>query len=305
MATNASAIAGALSAIELQKDVIIVPRPFTIVLIVSTMEDAVTTIAAPRVIRPVAIAVIPTPANAQPAPNINIAAPSAIITGITGSRTTAAPANNARVTVIAKIPLAIPNRLISLNPSSTEAKSFIAMPTITSAPPRAIKSVPNLPANAAKPDIAPNIPTILSRPFPIPSQLIPLRSSITDANIFIATAITTIDAPILIMLVGINLVANDIAAKAPAIPAKPLPISSQLNPDRSFIAEANIFMAPAIAIRAIPVDIRFCCVLAEKSPFLDKLNAFPELPITLLNNDKTPSNAVIVLTPFPIPSQFI
>ena len=269
------------------------------------MEDAVITIVAPRAVSPVAIAVIPTPANAQPAPNINIAPPSAIITGITDERTTAAPANNARGTIIAKIPLAIPVQLISLNPLSTEAKSFIEMPTIISAPPRTIRSSANLLANAAKPAIAPNMTTILSRPFPIPSQLIPLRSSITEANIFIATDITTIDAPILIMLVGINLVASDMAAKAPAIPTKPLSISSQLNPDRSFIAEANIFMAPAIAIRAIPVDIRFCFVLAEKSPFLDKLNAFPELPITLLNNAKTPSNAVIVLTPFPIPSQFI
>ena len=83
------------------------PRPFTIVLIVSTIDDAVTTIAAPRVISPAAIAVIPTPANVQPAPNINIAALSLSIAGIIGLSTRAATPNIAIAPAKATNPLTI------------------------------------------------------------------------------------------------------------------------------------------------------------------------------------------------------
>ena len=103
---------------------------------------------------------------------------------------------------------------------------------------------------------------------------------------------------------GINFTVKATANKDPAIPVRPFSIPSQFILLRSSIAEANIFMAPAIAIRAIPVDIRFCFVLAEKSPFLDKLNTFWLDPISLVNPTITAIKAAIAATPLPIPSQF-
>ena len=102
---------------------------------------------------------------------------------------------------------------------------------------------------------------------------------------------------------GINFTVKATTNKDPAIPVRPFSIPSQLILLRSSIAEANIFIAPAMAIRAIPVDIRFCCVLAEKSPFLDKLNTFWLDPISLVNPTITAIKAAIAATPLPIPSQ--
>ena len=114
--------------------------------------------------------------------------------------------------------------------------------------------------NAAAPDTAPfirrnaitssnNAPPMTASPLPISTQLMPPKLDITPDNTFIAALTAKKPTPIDSMFLGIRFMANVIAAKAPAITVRPLPISSHCIWANSFTTGINICnAAPRIVI---------------------------------------------------------
>ena len=75
------------------------------------------------------------------------------------------------------------------------------------------------------------------------------------ATILSAAPTTTRPAPTLTMFLGIRFTAIATSARAPPIAIRPFAISEPLILPKSDIADANIFIAAAISIKARPVEI--------------------------------------------------
>ena len=131
-------------------------------------------------------------------------------------------------------------------------------------------------------------PPKVTRPFPISSQLILLILDNTDAKIARAAATAIKPTPLLMTFLGIRLSAIVIAANAPAIAIRPFAMPSHDIFAISFAEETNIFIAAAMAIRAIPVDIT-CFALPE----------------SLVNARTAAKSPATEARPFPISSQLI
>ena len=291
----ASPIAGALSAMTPQNATIPSPilvringirdaTPPTIIASPEAIATAPPVIAAANAVIPTDSANTPAPAASIPTPNNAIEPDNPIIAGTRGLSIRPATPITANAPAMETRPFAIESQLIPPRIFITGVRSARA-PAATS--------------NAAEPPIVPVIafspmaniaidPPTAARPLPISDHFIPPVFSRTSDMITNAVETAIKPTPIPTIFLGMILVEIATAASAPAIAARPLPISSQLIWDRSFTADANIFIDPPIAIIPIPSDA---------------------MPLTLLvsfeNTASSVSNPPIPASPLPSSSQLI
>ena len=261
-----------------------------------TVKDATTAVApavpaAASAVKPTAIADKPVPAAKSPAPNPKTATPIRAIAplkprivGTNGVRTAPAtpitvkaPARDTRPLTIA-VQLIAPRILSTgvITRSAADATSIAAEPA-------------KVPLIAFKPTAKIAIaPPSVTRPFAISSHVIPAILLRAFATISRAADTAISPVPIPIIFFGMKLTATVIAVRAPAIATSPFAISPQDIEPKSCTAEANIFIAAAIAINATPVDMT--CL------------AFP---VRLVKSVISASNAPTATKPFAISSHFI
>ena len=277
-ATKPSPIFVAIVGIRFRIPVIITVSPSTI-----DVAPAVNATLSAEI--PAAIRVIPAPIPNVATPNKANAAANPNIDGIIGVNKS--PATPITVNAPANV-----NKLLTIEETDIPPNVFNTG-VITDNAAAAI-------SNAAEPANVPfmkfnpmansaNAPPNTVRPLPISVQLIPLKSFIAEAKTFKAAPTTTNPVPINNVLLGIVFIAMTTSAKAPAIVAKPLPISSQLRDPKSFTADAIIFKAAPNKIIEVPVD-KICLALpvnlvkAVNSISKPPIDASP-LPISLQLRD--------------------
>ena len=239
-AVRASAILSALEVIEVH-----------ITTIISPSEPAATMRLAERAVIPAERARIPAPASTHPTPNSATAADSFIIVPTRGLRSSAE--SPITVNAPASVSKAVPTCPALIFPSalSSGTRSASAPAAISSeAEPAAVRFI----ILRAAANISSEPPTA-TRPFVMPSQLIPPIFIRESASIATAAPTMTSPAPIPIRFFGMRRTAIVTAASAPAMPDKPFASPSQLSFARSVQTEANILSAPPIAASAMPVDI--------------------------------------------------
>ena len=239
-AVRASAILSALEVIEVH-----------ITTIISPSEPAATMRLAERAVIPAERARIPAPASTHPTPNSATAADSFIIVPTRGLRSSAESPITVNAPASVSKPVPTCPALIFPSALSSGTRSASAPAAISSeAEPAAVRFI----ILRAAANISSEPPTA-TRPFVMPSQLIPPIFIRESASVATAAPTMTSPAPIPIRFFGMRRTAIVTAASAPAMPDKPFAIPSQLSFARSVQTEANILSAPPIAASAIPVDI--------------------------------------------------
>ena len=301
-ALTASPMAPALSAITLQNSTIASPilatiagiraaTPVMITVKEATMAVAPAVPAAARAVKPTAKADKPAPARASPAPIPTTATPisaseplKARMEGTNGANTAPATPRIANAPARVTRPFTMELQLMAPRIDSTGVSTKRALAATRSAAEPA-----RVPVMAFRPIARMAIaPPRVIRPLAISSQDIEpiwLRAlaSISKAA---ETAIRPVPMPI--MFFGMKLTAIVTAAKAPAIATRPLAISSHCIPEKSFTADANIFMAAPIAMSATPVEIT--CLA---------------LPVSLVKAVTSARSTAIDASPLPMSSHFI
>ena len=231
--------------------------------VIMTVSDATIAVApaapaAASAVKPTAKADNPAPAKARPPPMATTAAPISRsealkprIAGTSGVRTAPAIPRTANAPAKVTSPLTMDSQLIAPRIANTGVNTASApAATNRAAEPASVPFMTFRPI--AKIAI---LPPRVARPLAISSQLNPPIFSSTFATISRAADTAIRPTPMPTMFLGINFTASVTAAKAPAIAASPLAISSHCIPEKSFTAEAMTFIAAAIAIRATPVEI--------------------------------------------------
>ncbi len=209
-------------------------------------------------VKPTAIEVSPVPISVRPAPIATEPTPSkanapemARMDGTNGPRTAPATPITVKAPAIVMRPFAIDSQLM--------------LPRITRTGVRTVKA-PAATSNAAEPASVPFItfrpiassaraPPMATRPFAMDSQLMLPIEERALATILRAAPTMTRPLPTLTIFLGIRFTAIATSARAPPMATRPLAISEPLILPKSDIADANIFMAAAISIKARPVEI--------------------------------------------------
>ena len=259
----------------------------------TTVIAAIIAFALPaRPVNPIEIARIPAPIRTHAAPKRAIAIDIFIIVVETGAKSLAAAPNIMNADAIANKPFAKSAQLIPSKTFNTGIKRFNA---ITQTKIDAAPDIPPL-ANFIAEIIPIRATPIPRRPFAIFSQDILPRSSIAEANIFIAVPIRIIPKAddITFLPLGSNLIANTTPIKA--IPKDIKPLTSVPRPiDPSVaMADANIFIAAPINISPKPEDITFLPegsnLIASITPI--KATPNPRRPFTKFSQDIDPNSTM-------------
>src|SRR5574344_1198393 len=295
-------IAGAPFEITLQNSIVASPIfaatvgirlaiPVIIIVNEATIAVAPAAPAVAKAVKPIANADNPAPAANNPAPiprtprPIKVNAPAnPRIAGTRGVNTKPATPRTANAPAIDTRPFAMDSQLIApkiLRTGVNTAKAAAA--TSIAADPAKVPFITLRPIA----NIAIDPPKTVN-PLAISSQLILPILSRADAMITSAVDTTIKPTPISTIFLGMKLTAKVTAANAPAIPTKAFPRSSHVIEAKSLAAEANIFIAAEIAIKAIPVEITFFA-----------------LPVSFVNIVISNSNAPILDNPFARSSHFI
>ena len=202
-------------------------------------------------VSPVPISVRPAPIATEPTPSRASAPEMARIDGANEPRT--APATPIIVKAPATVirPFAIASQLMLPRITSTGVRTVNApAATSSAAEPASVPFMTFRPiASSAR------APPIATRPLAISSQLMLPIEERALATILSAAPTTTRPAPTLTMFLGIRFTAIATSARAPPIAIRPFAISEPLILPKSDIADANIFIAAAISIKARPVEI--------------------------------------------------
>ena len=266
---NARAIASALFAIPSQSPTITSP-----------IDAASTTMLAENAVNATDTASIPAPANAQPTPN-NVTAPATFtIVPARGLRT--AVATPRTVNAPASANNAAPIFLIDMLPSILSTGVITAKDDAATVSAADAAKVPFI---AFKPTARTAIdPPRATMPFAIASQDIPPILTRAAVRMFKDVLTITRPLPMLTMFLGISRTAIVTAAREPPIAVNPLAISLHFIAPKSAAADANIFIAAPISIRArlvattffaFPVSFVNAAISASKTPIEAKPFAMP------------------------------
>ena len=211
-----------------------------------------------RAVIPTAMADNPPPTRRSPAPRPAIptlikakAPPNPRIVGSNGVKSAPAVPITPKAPPTAIKPLAMEPQLILPSVKSTGVKTAKA-PAATSiaADPAKVPFMKFSPtASSAK------APPIATRLFATDSQLIPPILPRAFARILSAAPTVISPVPVVTRFFGITFIAIATSAKAPPIASNPFPIPAKDMLPKSAIAEANIFMAAPISMRAKPVAV--------------------------------------------------
>ena len=213
---------------------------------------------AAKAVNPTAKAERPVPAANKPAPTVRTPTPMSAnaplnpkIVGTSGVRTAPATPRTVNAPAIVTSPFAMETQLIAPKILRTGVKTAkaVAATSTAAAPPRVplIKFSPTASSAKATPIVTSPLAICSHEKFPI----FPRTFAITSR----AAPTITRPVPIPTIFLGISFVAIATSAKAPPIETNPLAICSHENFAKSDIAEANIFIAAAISIRARPEEI--------------------------------------------------
>ena len=248
-------------------------------------------LAVANAVKPIANAESPVPASTSPAPIPKIAAPIKAIAplkprmaGTNGARTNPATPIIAKAPARAISPLAIDSQLIAPRTERAGVRTRMAAAATSKA-----AEPERVPFMAFKPMARiVTAPPRVTRPFAISSQVKEPIFSIAVAMTTNAVATAIKPTPTETMFLGMNLTAVIVTVNAPAMATRPRAISSHRIPEKSSQAEANIFIAAPMAIKAIPVDTTFLA-----------------FPVSLVNSVISVRRIAIELRPFPISSHRI